>query len=139
MTLTDPLGSPSRDVTPGTLPTWAVVFSDEREGGPPRLTISGDVYDGSVTATLPADLSGGRYEIVVEGLTDEDYQRIRLPAGNRNHRLHGRSFLVVDVHLQPAWRQGEQLRRDLVDELGAHFGARARRPVPDEVDQLLHL
>ncbi|WP_328520274.1 hypothetical protein [Kribbella sp. NBC_00359] len=83
MTMTDPLGSPSRDVTPGTLPTWAVVFSDEREGGSPRLTISGDVYDGIVSATLPADLSGGRYEIVVEGLTDEDYQRIRLPAGKR--------------------------------------------------------
>ena len=30
MTVTDPLGSPSRDVTPGTLPTWAVVFSDDR-------------------------------------------------------------------------------------------------------------
>ena len=32
----------------------------------------------------------------------------------------------------------EQLRRDLVDELGAHVASRARRTIPDEVDQLLH-
>ena len=89
--LTDPLGagSPSRDVTPGTLPTWAVVFFDDLAGRSPRLTITGDTYDGSVTATLPADLSGGRYEVIVEGLTDEDYQRIRHPAGQSlNAAIH---------------------------------------------------
>ncbi|MEU4291321.1 hypothetical protein AB0E63_24100 [Kribbella sp. NPDC026596] len=80
--LSGPLGSPGRDVTPGTLPTWALVFSDDAANGSRLLTISGDTYDGSVTATLPADLSGGRYEVVVEGLTDEDYQRIRRPAGD---------------------------------------------------------
>jgi hypothetical protein len=92
MTVTDPRGGPSRDVTPGTLPTWAVVFSDDLNHGTrvpsgdfaprsERLTISGDVYDGRVTATLRSDLVGGTYEIGVEGLTDDDYQRIRLPAG----------------------------------------------------------
>lgn len=75
------------DVMPGTMPAWALVF---REKDRKLVTVSGYTYDGSVTATLPANLSGGRYEVVVEGLTDEDYQRIRLPAGRR---------LTADLHL----------------------------------------
>jgi len=67
-------------VTTGTVPAWAVVFRNEGSGEKLR-TISSDTYYGSVSATLPAGLAGGAYEIVIEGLTDEDYAKIRLPAG----------------------------------------------------------
>ena len=67
------------DVAPGTMPAWAVVFSAEDASGLKKLLTAGsDTYEGSVSATLPFDLEGGRYEVVIEGLTDEDYQRIRL-------------------------------------------------------------
>jgi hypothetical protein len=67
-------------VTTGTVPAWAVVFRNE--GSSEKLrTISSDTYYGSVSATLPTGLNGGTYEIVIEGMTDEDYAKIRLPAG----------------------------------------------------------
>jgi hypothetical protein len=82
------------DVAPGTMPAWAVVFSAEGASGlEHRLTVGSDSYDGSVSATLPFGLEGGRYEVVIEGLTDEDYQRIRLTAGTR---------LAAAIHLW--WR-----------------------------------
>jgi hypothetical protein len=72
------------DVAPGTMPAWAIVFSvEEASGLEHRLTVGSDSYDGSVSATLPFELGGGHYEAVIEGLTDEDYQRIRLTTGTR--------------------------------------------------------
>lgn len=73
------------DVKPGTVPAWAVVFATKDP-----VTVSSDTYDGSVSATLPADLTGGKYEVVIEGMTDEDYQRI--------HRT-GDTPLVAAIHL----------------------------------------
>jgi hypothetical protein len=68
------------EVVPGTVPAWAVVF---RHGVKEAAlcTIGSDTYTGSVSATLPAGLTGGSYEIVVEGMTAEDYRKISLPAG----------------------------------------------------------
>lgn len=60
------------EVVPGTVPAWALVFSGGRE----QRTIGSDTYVGSVSATLPVGLAGGAYEIVIEGMTSEDYQRI---------------------------------------------------------------
>lgn len=77
------------DVAPGTMPAWAVVFStDNGTTLKEVLTVGSDSYDGSVSATLPFDLEGGRYEVVVEGLTDEDYQRIRLTNGTLAAAIH---------------------------------------------------
>jgi hypothetical protein len=86
------LGAPGPDVTPGTMPAWALVFSEDtaKPNKKPPVTVSSYTYDGSVTATLPAKLAGGRYEVIVEGLSDDDYRLIRLPAGNR---------LMADLHL----------------------------------------
>ncbi|WP_033262867.1 hypothetical protein [Amycolatopsis vancoresmycina] len=68
------------DVTPGTVPAWAVVFFEE-ETGRTLTTLGSETYTGSVSATLPADLTGGAYEIVFEGLTDADYQDIHVAPG----------------------------------------------------------
>lgn len=77
------------DIAPGTMPAWAVVFSaDDASGLKKLLTVGSDTYDGSVSATLPFDLEGGRYEIVIEGLTDEDYQRIRLTGTRLAAAIH---------------------------------------------------
>ncbi|HEX8343368.1 MAG TPA: hypothetical protein VF657_01310 [Actinoplanes sp.] len=82
------------DVTPGTMPAWAVVFSAEEPTGLRHLlTIGSDSYDASLSLTLPGDLSGGRYEVVVEGLIDDDYRTIRLRTGSR---------LAAAIHLW--WR-----------------------------------
>jgi hypothetical protein len=123
MTTTDlgaPSGQPPRDVTPGTMPAWAVVFSLDASLPRRLLTVSGDTYDGSITATLPADLTGGRYEVVVEGMTDEDYQRIRLPAGHR---------LSASIHLW--WKDsGSGVLADLsrAAGLGDLLGGAAQTP-----------
>ncbi|MCR6485059.1 hypothetical protein M8542_19715 [Amycolatopsis sp. OK19-0408] len=68
------------EVVPGTVPAWALVF---REGvhDSELCTIGSDAYVGSVSASLPVGLTGGSYEIVVEGMTAEDYRKISLPAG----------------------------------------------------------
>ena len=83
--------APGPDVVPATLPAWAVSFREDGAATslPGSLpTVGSETYDGSVTVTLPRDLSGGSYEIVIEGMTDEDYAAIRLPAGHRSdHRL----------------------------------------------------
>lgn len=77
------------DVAPGTMPAWAVVFSTDNGTVLKQvLTVGSDSYDGSVSATLPFDLEGGRYEVVIEGLTDEDYQRIRLTNGTLAAAIH---------------------------------------------------
>ncbi|NBH05304.1 hypothetical protein, partial [Amycolatopsis sp. SID8362] len=67
-------------VVPGTVPAWAVVF---RHGvrGTELCTIGSDTYSGTVSASLPAGLTGGSYEVVVEGMTAEDYRKISLAPG----------------------------------------------------------
>jgi hypothetical protein len=105
------LGAPGPDVTPGTMPAWALVFSEDtaKPNKKPPVTVSSYTYDGSVTATLPAKLAGGRYEVIVEGLSDDDYRLIRLPAGNR---------LMADLHLW--WRDtGSGILADLTRASGA--------------------
>lgn len=65
------------DVTPGTVPAWALVFFVE-ETGEQLATMGSETYNGSVSATLPADLTGGAYEVVFEGMTDADYGKIHV-------------------------------------------------------------
>lgn len=79
---------PNAEIVPGTVPAWAVVFRDELTTR--EHTVGSDTYNGSVSATLPTGLNGGSYQIVFEGMTSEDYQRIRRPAGTR---------LSADLHL----------------------------------------
>ena len=109
------------DVAPGTMPAWAVVFSAESPSGLKHLLTAGsDTYDGSVSATLPFDLEGGRYEVVIEGLTDDDYQRIRLTSGTR---------LAAAIHLwwrdTPAGVLGDLARAAGIGDL---FGGGAASP-----------
>ncbi len=82
---TAPLGP---DVVPGTVPAWALVFFDE--AAPDRATtVRSETYDGSVSATLVAGLTGGTFEIVIEGMTDADYAAVRPSAGTKlGARLH---------------------------------------------------
>src|SRR3954463_5881629 len=77
------------DVTPGTVPAWALVFFEE-ESGKPLATMGSETYPGSVSAALPADLTGGSYEVVFEGMTDADYQRIH---------VDGRRHLAASLYL----------------------------------------
>jgi hypothetical protein len=68
------------EIVPGTVPAWAVVF---RHGVKETAlcVIGSDTYVGSVSASLTGGLTGGSYEIVVEGMTAEDYRKISLSAG----------------------------------------------------------
>src|SRR5689334_7986550 len=77
------------DVTPGTVPAWAVVFSEE-ETATPLATIGSETYAGSVSAVMPADLTGGAYEVVFEGMTDADYGKIH---------VHGDRHLTASLYL----------------------------------------
>lgn len=116
MVSTDIPASKGADVTPGVLPAWAVSFrEDGRRPGKALLTVGSDSYDGTVTATLPRDLAGGTYQVVVEGLTDEDYAEIRLTPGRR---------LAASLHLwwkdAPSGILGDLARvTGLADPLGA--------------------
>ena len=65
------------DVTPGVVPAWAVTFIVDPPGSPDPFTVGSTAYDGSVMATLPSGLSGGSYQIVIEGMTDADYGKLR--------------------------------------------------------------
>ncbi|UOX91108.1 hypothetical protein MUY14_10975 [Amycolatopsis sp. FBCC-B4732] len=69
-----------QEVVPGTVPAWALVF---RHGvrGTELCTVGSDTYSGTVSASLPAGLTGGSYEFVVEGMTAEDYRKISLAPG----------------------------------------------------------
>jgi hypothetical protein len=75
-------------VTPGTVPAWAVVFRDEQSQQ--KRVIGSDTYNGSVSATLPIGLNGGSYEVVIEGMSSEDYAWLRRPTG---------ASLSADLHL----------------------------------------
>lgn len=78
-------------VTPGVVPAWAVTFSADPPlaGSPDPLTVGSAAYDGSVTATLPSGLAGGSYQIVIEGMTDTDYGKLRsLARGRLRGTLH---------------------------------------------------
>ncbi|MFL6139704.1 MAG: hypothetical protein ACJ74O_18175 [Frankiaceae bacterium] len=72
------------DVKPGSVAAWALTFHHDAatDLGDPILSIGSDSYDATIAATLPDDLSGGTYEVVVEGMTDEDYAKIRLATGD---------------------------------------------------------
>lgn len=74
------------DVTPGFVASWALSFHRDPSGrldDDPVLVVGSDTYDGTVTATLPDDLTGGTYQAVVEGLTDADYAVVRHAMGDR--------------------------------------------------------
>jgi hypothetical protein len=77
-------GDAGPDVSPGSSAAWAVSFHADAPNdlGKPLLTVGSDTYDGTIAATLPDDLSGGSYQIVIEGMTDEDYAKIRLSPGH---------------------------------------------------------
>lgn len=72
------------DVTPGSAAAWAMTFHHDTAGdlGDAILSVGSDTYDGTINATLPEDLAGGTYEAVVEGMTDDDYAKIRLAVGD---------------------------------------------------------
>ena len=57
--------------------------------------------------------------------------------GDLDHRRH-LGVAVVDVHFKPARAGREHARAEVVDELLPEVFRIARRPVPDEVDELLH-
>ena len=75
----------SPDVVPGTVPAWALVF---RDGDRKLRTIGSDAYVGAVDAKLPTGLAGGSYEIVVEGMTAEDFQVINSAGSSLTASLH---------------------------------------------------
>lgn len=73
------------DVVPGTVPAWALVFRDSDRT---LRTIGSDTYVGSVSAKLPSGLAGGSYEIVIEGMTAEDYQVVNTAGSSLTASLH---------------------------------------------------
>ena len=75
------------EVVPGTVPAWALVF---REGvrDTELCVIGSDTYAGSVSASLPVGLTGGSYEIVIEGMTAEDYRKIIAAGTSLDASLH---------------------------------------------------
>ena len=73
------------DVVPGTVPAWALVFRDDDRK---LRTIGSDAYVGTVDAKLPTGLAGGSYEIVVEGMTAEDFQVINSAGSSLTASLH---------------------------------------------------
>lgn len=84
-------GDAGPDVTPGSVAAWALSFHQDHAGdlGDTLLTVGSDTYDGTISATLPEDLSGGSYDVVIEGMTDEDYAQIHLGPGDAlAARLH---------------------------------------------------
>jgi hypothetical protein len=113
-------GAAGPDVTPGTVAAWGVVFREDTGDtgsldGKVLLAVGSETYDGSVTATLPKDLSGGSYQVVIEGMTDDDYKQIQLSAGRR---------LAAALHLwwkdSPSSVLGDLARvTGLADRLGA--------------------
>src|SRR3954471_16624911 len=113
------------DVTPGTVPAWALVFFEE-ESGKPLATMGSETYPGSVSAALPADLTGGSYEVVFEGMTDADYERIH---------VHDRRHLAASLYLwwkdSPTGVAGDLARFTGLDHpLGARPPPRGAPPPP---------
>jgi hypothetical protein len=83
-------GQDGPDVTPGAVAGWALLVYPDRSGelsGRPLLSIGSDTYDGTISASLPAGLDGGSYEVVVEGMTDDDFAKLR-GGGDLAARLH---------------------------------------------------
>ncbi len=83
-------GQDGPDVTPGAVAAWALLVYPDQAGdlsGQPLLSIGSDTYDGTISASLPAGLDGGAYEVVVEGMTDDDYAKLRT-GGDLAARLH---------------------------------------------------
>ncbi|MDM7855871.1 head GIN domain-containing protein [Cellulomonas alba] len=83
-------GQDGPDVTPGAVGAWALLVYADQAGdlsGQPLLSIGSDTYDGTISASLPAGLDGGSYEVVVEGMTDDDYAKLR-SGGDLAARLH---------------------------------------------------
>jgi hypothetical protein len=72
------------DVKPGSVAAWALIFYHDsaKDLGDPVLSVDSGTYDATISATLPEDLSGGSYEAVIEGMTDQDYAKIRLAVGD---------------------------------------------------------
>ncbi|HEX3931755.1 MAG TPA: hypothetical protein VHW64_13700 [Nocardioides sp.] len=113
-------GSYGPDVKPGTVAAWALTFhADGQTLGDALLSVSSDVYDASITATLPEDLGAGSYEVVLEGMTDDDYAKVRRVTP-----------LAAQLYLW--WKDSPGLLGDLANLTGLSdpFGALTPKP-PD--------
>jgi hypothetical protein len=119
--LSSAVGGPyGPDVKPGTVAAWALTFhADGQTLGDPVLSVSSDVYDASLTATLPEDLGAGSYEVVLEGMTDDDYAKVRRVTP-----------LAAQLYLW--WKDSPGLLGDLANLTGLSdpFGALTPKP-PD--------
>ncbi|HET8922548.1 MAG TPA: hypothetical protein VFN26_06080 [Candidatus Acidoferrum sp.] len=76
---------------------WLISFCGE-EGGklsPAGLEIGSDDYYAEIHAALPANLEGGAYSFVIEGLTDDHYQKLR--------EKNGDSYKVAALKLFLYW------------------------------------
>jgi hypothetical protein len=117
-------GGAGPDVTPGTVASWGLQFYRDNAGdltGDPLLIVTSDTYDGTVNATLPADLSGGTYEAVVEGLIDDDYAKLR---GVTDRKL------AVTLHLW--WKDAAGLLGDLANFTGLNDPLGMTSPKPPD-------
>jgi hypothetical protein len=115
-------GDAGPDVKPGTVASWGLQFYKDTGGdltGEPLLILTSDVYDGTVNATLPTDLSGGSYEAVVEGLIDDQFAKLRGVTDTK---------LAVMLHLW--WKDAPGLLGDLANFTGLTdpFGVSSPKP-----------
>jgi hypothetical protein len=69
----------ARAMQVGNLSGWALGFHDAPPGptSQPSLILTHLDYHAKVEAALPGDLSGGRFQVVIEALTDAHYQAIK--------------------------------------------------------------
>lgn len=75
-------GDQARAMQVGNLSGWALGFHDTPPGptAQPSLILTHLDYYAKVEAALPGDLSGGRFQVVIEALTDAHYRAIKTKA-----------------------------------------------------------
>jgi hypothetical protein len=73
------LGTQARAMRVGNLAGWALgVFASPPDAtSQPSLTFTHLDYYAKIEAALPGDLSGGRFQIVIDALTDEHYKAVK--------------------------------------------------------------
>jgi len=116
------LGAPSGALRTGNLAGWALLFYREKDGSidrGSRFILNSDRYDArSIEAVLPERLVGGSYTFVLEGVTDEDYERIRQSGTD--------SPPVVELYLW--WRDVSGVKGYLANVTGLTSLARPDEP-----------